>query len=446
MSQQPLPRTFLLRSPLSGRARVPGDKSISHRALILAALCVGESRIEGLLESEDVIATVAALWAMGAQIDRVAESVWTVRGVGVGGLLQPQSALDMGNSGTGARLLMGLTASHALTATFIGDASLSKRPMERVIEPLSQMGAEFSVSPGGRLPLMVHGAVPAVPIEYRLPVPSAQIKSAIMFAALNTPGVTRIIEPVRTRDHSERMMRSFGAALRVDEDENGRIIEVTGEVDLRPQQITVPGDPSSAAFPIVAALIVPGSEVLIENVGLNPTRTGLFEILREMGGDLSFENEREVGGEPVADIRARHSALRGLDIPPDIAPRMIDEFPILFIAAALAEGETRTSGLAELRVKESDRLAVMARGLKQCNVAVDERDDGLTITGTGGAKLTPEGGIPQIKAELDHRIVMSFAIAGLASLHGVAVDDISPLATSFPTFPPMMADLGAIAG
>ena len=447
MAHEPLPRTFLLRKPLSGRARVPGDKSISHRALILSALAVGESRIEGLLESEDVIATVAALWAMGAQIDRVDETVWTVKGVGVGGLLQPEIALDMGNSGTGARLLMGLAASHAITATFIGDASLSKRPMARVMEPLKQMGADFSVTPGDRLPLMIHGAVPAVPIEYRVPVPSAQVKSAVMLAALNTPGVTRIIEPERTRDHTERMMGGFGAELRVESDGDARIIEVTGEAELRPQNIVVPGDPSSAAFPIVAALVVPGSDVLIENVGLNPTRTGLFEVLRDMGADLTFENEREVGGEPVADIRARHSALRGIDVPPEIAPRMIDEFPILFIAAAMAEGETRTSGLSELRVKESDRLSVMARGLKQCGVTVEEQEDGLTITGTGGDKLRPlETSIPKVAAELDHRIVMSFAVAGLASQHGVAIDDISPLATSFPTFPPMMADLGAIAG
>lgn len=447
MAHEPLPRTFLLRKPLSGRARVPGDKSISHRALILSALAVGESRIEGLLESEDVIATVAALWAMGAQIDRIDETVWTVKGVGVGGLLQPEIALDMGNSGTGARLLMGLAASHAITATFIGDASLSKRPMARVIEPLKQMGADFSVTPGDRLPLMIHGAVPAVPIEYRVPVPSAQVKSAVMLAALNTPGVTRIIEPERTRDHSERMMGGFGAELRVESDGDARIIEVTGEAELKPQHIVVPGDPSSAAFPIVAALVVPGSDVLIENVGLNPTRTGLFEVLRDMGADLTFENEREVGGEPVADIRARHSALRGIDVPPEIAPRMIDEFPILFIAAAMAEGETRTSGLSELRVKESDRLSVMARGLKQCGVTVEEQEGGLTITGTGGDKLRPlETSIPKVAAELDHRIVMSFAVAGLASQHGVAIDDISPLATSFPTFPPMMADLGAIAG
>lgn len=446
MNQAPIPRTFLLRGPLQGRARVPGDKSISHRALILSALAVGESRIEGLLESEDVIATVAALWAMGAHIDRIDDGIWSVKGVGVGGLLQPEIALDMGNSGTSARLLMGLVASHRVTATFIGDASLSKRPMGRVIEPLSRMGADFSVTPENRLPLMVHGLVPAVPIEYRLPVASAQVKSAIMLAALNTPGISRIIEPEATRDHSERMMAAFGADIGIEEHDGDRTISVTGEAELKPQRIEIPGDPSSAAFPLVAALIVPRSDVLIENVGINPTRTGLFDVLREMGADLSYENEREVGGEPVADIRARSSSLRGVDIPREIAPRMIDEFPILFVAASVAEGVTRTSGLGELRVKESDRLAAMAQGLKRCGATLDETEDGLTITGSGGEKLKSPEGIPEITTHLDHRIVMSFAVAGLASLHGVAVDDISPMATSFPSFPPMMADLGAITG
>ncbi len=446
MDRQALTRSFVLHGPLQGRARVPGDKSISHRALILSALAVGESRIEGMLESEDVIATVAALWAMGAQIDRVDEGVWTVHGVGVGGLLQPETALDMGNSGTAARLLMGLVASHKITATFIGDASLSRRPMGRAIEPLSKMGAQFSVTPGERLPLMVHGLVPAIPIEYRLPVASAQVKSAIMLAALNTPGISRVIEPERTRDHSERMMAGFGAEVSIEEADGERIIGVTGEAELQPQHIDVPGDPSSAAFPLVAALIIPRSEILIENVGINPTRIGLFDVLKEMGADLSFENLRAVGGEPVADIRARHSALSAVDIPPEIAPRMIDEFPILFVAAALADGDTRTSGLGELRHKESDRLAMMAKGLKQLGVNLEEADDGLTITGTGGKKLKGSDAMPRIETAFDHRIVMSMAIAGLASQNGVAIDDISPIATSFPSFPPMMADLGAIAG
>jgi 3-phosphoshikimate 1-carboxyvinyltransferase len=316
--------------------------------------------------------------------------------------------------------------------------------MNRVIEPLSRMGADFSVTPGGRLPLMVHGRAPAVPIEYRLPVASAQVKSAILLAALNTPGITRVIEPERTRDHTEKMLKGFGADIEIEESDGERVISVTGEAELKPQNLSVPGDPSSAAFPLVTALLVPGSDVLIQHVGINETRIGLFEVLKEMGADLTFENTREVGGEPVADIRARHSVLKGIEVPPGVAPSMIDEFPILFVAAALAEGETKTSGLAELRVKESDRLAMMATGLKQFGVRVEEHEDGLTITGTGGEKLKGEVAMPEIKTALDHRIAMSFAVAGLASAHGVLIDDISPIATSFPSFPPMLADLGAI--
>src|SRR4051812_15267013 len=319
---------------LSGRVTVPGDKSISHRSLMLSSLAVGESRIEGLLEGEDVLATASAMRAMGATIERSDDGIWRVWGVGVGGLLQPAGALEMGNSGTSTRLLAGLVASHAITATFTGDASLSKRPMNRVIDPLSLMGAEFTSSPGGRLPLMLRGVAPAVPIEYRLPVASAQVKSAILLAGLNTPGITRVIEPVPTRDHSERMLRGFGAELTVEQDGDGaRIISIRGEAELQPQHIVVPGDPSSAAFPVVAALLVPGSDIVVENVGLNPTRAGLFEVLRMMGADLTFEDERIVGGEPVADIRVRHSQLTGVDVPADIAPSMIDEFPILFVAA-----------------------------------------------------------------------------------------------------------------
>jgi 3-phosphoshikimate 1-carboxyvinyltransferase len=284
-----------------------------------------------------------------------------------------------------------------------------------------------------------------VPIEYRLPVASAQVKSAVLLAALNTPGVTRVIEPERTRDHSERMLKAFGADILIEETDGERIISVTGEAELRPQNLSVPGDPSSAAFPIVAALVVPGSDILVQHVGINETRMGLFEVLKEMGADIGFENKREVGGEPVADIRARHSALKGVDIPPEIAPRMIDEFPILFVAAALAEGETKTSGLGELRVKESDRLTMMATGLKQFGVPIEEHEDGLTINGSGGEKLKGVAAMPEIKTALDHRIAMSFAVAGLASQGGVLIDDISPIATSFPSFPPMLADLGAIA-
>ena len=437
----PSPMTFSAERPLRGASSVPGDKSISHRALMLSALAVGESRVEGLLEGEDVLATAAAMRAMGADIERGGDGVWRIHGGGVGGLLQPETALDMGNSGTSTRLLMGLVASHPITATFIGDASLSKRPMNRVIEPLSLMGADFSASPGGRLPLMLRGVCPAVPIEYRLPVASAQVKSAVLLAGLNTPGITRLIEPVPTRDHSERMLAGFGAELVVEIDAGGaRIISIRGEAELKPQHIVVPGDPSSAAFPVVAALLVPGSEVTVENVGLNPTRAGLFEMLRAMGADLSFANERVVGGEPVADILVRHSALTGIEVPPDIAPSMIDEFPILFVAAALAKGRTVARGLEELRVKESDRIATMAEGMRAIGAQVEEVEDGLIIDGTDGAPLA---GGATIAARLDHRIAMSFAVAGLVSAQPVTIDDMAPVATSFPGFVDLLTGLGA---
>ena len=329
--------------PLAGRVRVPGDKSISHRSLMLSALAVGESRIEGLLEGEDVLATAAAMRAMGADIVREADGTWRVHGVGVGGLLQPETALDMGNSGTSTRLLMGLVASHNITATFTGDASLSKRPMGRVTEPLGTMGAAFTCSPGTKgnqyLPIMVRGACPAVPITYRLPMASAQVKSAILLAGLNTPGITTVIEPVPTRDHSERMLAGFGAKLDISTDADGaRVISIHGEAELKPQQVVVPGDPSSAAFPMVAACLVPGSEVRIENVGINPTRAGLIHVLKSMGADIQLVDERTVGGEPVADLIVRHGPLKGVETPPDIVPAMVDEFPILFVAAALAQG------------------------------------------------------------------------------------------------------------
>jgi 3-phosphoshikimate 1-carboxyvinyltransferase len=432
------PRRFSANGALKGRIRVPGDKSISHRALMLSALAVGESRITGLLEGEDVLATAAAMRAMGAQAQRVGqgeagEGEWIVHGVGVGSLLQPRAALDMGNSGTSTRLLMGLVASHPITATFTGDASLSKRPMKRVIDPLSLMGADVTASPGGTLPLMLRGAAPAVPIEYRLPVASAQVKSAVLLAALNTPGITTVIEPVPTRDHSERMLRGFGADLTVEVSGDGtRTIRLRGEAELRPQAIEVPGDPSSAAFFIVAALVVPGSELTIENVGLNATRAGLIEVLRQMGGDITEVNPREVGGEPVADLVVRHSALKGIEVDPAIVPSMVDEFPVLFVAAALAEGRTVTSGLDELRVKESDRLAVMASALAAAGARVEEREDGLVIEGTGGAPLPGTDG--PIATHLDHRIAMSMAVAGLVSKAGVEVDDTRPIATSFPAF------------
>lgn len=442
----PLPQPATFRAPgagLSGQIAVPGDKSISHRALMFSALAVGCSRVEGLLEGEDVLATAAALRAMGARIERDDAGVWHIDGVGVGGLLQPETALDMGNSGTSTRLLMGLMASHDITATFIGDASLSKRPMGRVTEPLSLMGAEFTASPGGRLPLTMRGIAPAVPIEYRLPVASAQVKSAVLLAGLNTPGITRVIEPEATRDHSERMLAGFGAELTVEKDADGaRIISIRGEAELKPQQIVVPGDPSSAAFPIVAALIVPGSDVTITGVGINDTRIGLVKLLKAMGGDINLLNVRDAGGEAVADIHVRASSLSAIENDPAEVPSMVDEFPVAFIAAALAKGRSVFRGLEELRVKESDRIAVMAAGLRKIGAIVEETADGLIIEGTGGEPL--EGGGP-IVTHLDHRIAMSFAVAGLASYQGVRIDDMRPVATSFPGFVDMMVALGASA-
>ncbi|HEX7848631.1 MAG TPA: 3-phosphoshikimate 1-carboxyvinyltransferase [Sphingomonas sp.] len=416
---------------LTGRVTVPGDKSISHRSLMLSSLAVGESRIEGLLEGEDVLATAAAMRAMGATIERSDDGIWRVWGVGVGGLLQPAGALDMGNSGTSTRLLAGLVASHAITVTFTGDASLSKRPMGRVIDPLSLMGADFTSSPGGRLPMMVRGICPAVPIDYTLPVASAQVKSAVLLAGLNTPGITRVIEPVPTRDHSERMLAGFGANLTVEATNRGRVISIHGEAELKPQQIIVPGDPSSAAFWAVAASIVPGSEVTIANVGLNPTRAGIFTALRMMGADITEVDPRIVGGEPVADLIVRHAALKAIDVPPDLAPSMIDEYPVLFVAAALADGRTVARGAHELRVKESDRIAAMAAALEACGVTVEEFDDGLAITGSGGEPI-PGGGT--VASLLDHRIAMAMTVAGLVARRPITIDDVAPVATSYPVF------------
>jgi 3-phosphoshikimate 1-carboxyvinyltransferase len=432
-------RSFSASGPLTGTITVPGDKSISHRALMLSALAVGESVIEGLLEGEDVLATAAAMRAMGATIEKRGDR-WHVWGVGVGGLLQPQRALDMGNSGTSTRLLMGLVTSHPITATFTGDASLSGRPMGRVIDPLSMMGAEFTASPGGRLPLMVRGLCPAIPIEYRLPVASAQVKSAILLAGLNTPGITRVIEPVPTRDHSERMLAGFGAELIVETDSAGvRTISIRGEAELRPQNIVVPGDPSSAAFATVAALLVPGSSVIIANVGMNETRAGLYKVLRDMGADIAFGQQRIVGGEPVADLIVTHSALTGIEPDPAIAATMIDEYPVLFVAAALAKGRTVIRGIEEMRVKESDRIAVMAKALTDCGARVEELSDGLIVEGTGGELLA---GGATVATHLDHRIAMSMTVAGLVSRAPVTIDDMSPVATSYPGFEASLRELG----
>jgi 3-phosphoshikimate 1-carboxyvinyltransferase len=429
------PVQFSASGPLRGEARIPGDKSISHRALMIAAMARGRSRIAGLSPGRDVASTVAALRAMGVRIDR-AGAACAVDGVGTGGLLQPEIALDLGNSGTSARLLMGLVASHPVAAAFTGDSSLSGRPMARVIRPLSRLGADIVSSPGGRLPLWVRGACPAVPLEHRMEVASAQVKSAILLAALNTPGVTTVIEPVATRDHSERMLKAFGAEIEVE----GERIALRGEAELRGRDVVVPGDPSAAAFPLVAALLVPGSEVRIANVGVNPGRAGLFELLREMGADLEMSDRRDAGGEPVAGLVARASTLRGVDVPPDLAPAMIDEFPILFVAAAFAEGTTRTRALGELRVKECDRLATMAEGLRAIGARVEEQEDGLTLHGSGGEPLS---GGATIDPRLDHRIAMAFAVAGLHCRRPVTLADMSTADTSFPGFAPMLKELAA---
>ncbi len=444
MAHSSSPASFVVPSPsrLAGRIRVPGDKSISHRSLMLSALAVGESRVEGLLEGEDVLATAAAMRAMGATIERGEDGIWRINGVGVGGLLQPTRALDMGNSGTSTRLLMGLVASHPIAATFTGDASLSARPMARVTVPLERMGASIEASPGTRLPLMVRGACPAVPIEYELPVASAQVKSAVLLAALNTPGITRVIEPVPTRDHSERMLAGFGAHLTVEQGPRGRVISLTGEAELKPQSIVVPGDPSSAAFWMVAASIVPGSDVVIENVGLNPTRAGLLTALRMMGADITEVDPRVVGGEPVADLRVRHAALAGIVVPHDLAPAMIDEYPALFVAAAFAEGKTVARGAEELRVKESDRIAAMRAALEANGMTTEEHKDGLTVHGSGGEPIAGGG---TVATKLDHRIAMSMTVAGLHARHPVTIDDIAPVATSYPAFYQQLATLSGDA-
>jgi 3-phosphoshikimate 1-carboxyvinyltransferase len=425
---------------LAGTIRVPGDKSISHRALMLGALAVGRTEIAGLLEGEDVLATAAAMNALGAAVASAGDGRWTVDGIGVGALAEPADVLDLGNSGTAARLLLGLLATHPITAFVTGDASLRRRPMGRVVEPLSRFGARFLTREGARLPLAVSGANNPVPIEYRLPVASAQVKSAVLLAGLNTAGSTTVVEPQPTRDHTERMLRHFGAEVSISPAEgSGRRITVEGFPELAAAPITVPGDPSSAAFPLIAALIVSGSEVIVEGVGINPLRTGFLECLREMGADIVVLNRREEGGEPVGDIRVRAGTLSGADIPAERAPRMIDEYPILAVAAAYARGRTVMRGLAELRVKESDRLSAIAAGLDSCGVRVAVDGDDLLVEGDGGP---PRGGA-LIETRLDHRIAMAFLVLGLGARQPVRIDDVSPIATSFPGFIGLMTRLGA---
>lgn len=428
-------------SGLNGQMSVPGDKSISHRALMLGALAVGESRIYGLLEGEDVLNTAAAMRALGSEVVREEDGSWRLWGRGVGGLAEPETVLDMGNAGTGARLLMGLVASHPFTTFFTGDASLCSRPMKRVTDPLSLMGASFASRDGGRLPLAVMGCARPIPIEYHLPVASAQVKSAVLLAGLNAPGLTTVVEYQPTRDHTERMLRGFGAEVEVEETEDGGVrVSVRGYPELQGQTVVVPGDPSSAAFPLVAALLTPDSEVTLTGVGINPLRTGLFETLKDMGADLQLLNVREEAGEPIADLLVRSSALRGVEVPAVRAPSMIDEYPILAMAAACADGTTSLHGLGELRVKESDRFTAIMRGLEACGVRVEEgENDTILIHGTGKA---PAGGV-SIPVNLDHRIAMAFLVLGMVTDQPLAIDDAAAIATSFPGFVTLMNGLGA---
>ncbi len=435
------PMTARRCGPLRGRAEVPGDKSISHRALIFGAMAVGETRITGLLEGQDVLDTARAMRAFGAEVTRHGEGAWSVHGVGVGGFSEPADVIDCGNSGTGVRLIMGCMATTAMTATFTGDASLRKRPMGRVTDPLALFGAQAYGRAGGRLPMTVVGAADPVPVRYATPVASAQVKSAILLAGLNAPGQTVVIEREPTRDHSERMLRGFGAELSVEKTAEGHVITLTGRPELRPQSVAVPRDPSSAAFPVCAALIVEGSDILVPGVSQNLTRNGLYLTLVEMGGQIDFLNPREEGGEPVADLRVRFSGeMVGIEVPPERAPSMIDEYPVLSVVAACATGRTVMRGVRELRVKESDRIDAMARGLEACGVRVEEDEDTLIVHGMGA------GGVPggaTCRTHLDHRIAMSFLVLGLAAKAPVSVDDASPIATSFPVFAPLMAGLGA---
>jgi 3-phosphoshikimate 1-carboxyvinyltransferase len=440
MEHSTIPLTATGGTPLNGRARVPGDKSISLRALILGALAVGETRISGMLEGEDALSTANAMRALGATVERTGAATWQVRGVGVGGFAAPRAPLDFGNSGTGCRLTMGAVAGCPITATFTGDASLRKRPMRRILEPLEQMGVRtLQITDGDRLPVSLQGAADPIPITYAAPVPSAQLKSAVLLAGLAAPGETTVLEQEATRDHTERMLKYFGANVRVSPlGPHGRRITLKGQPELEPAPITVPADPSSAAFPLVAALIVPGSDVIIEGVMMNPLRTGLIKTLREMGAGIEVLEEREEGGENVADLRVHAGPLKGIEVPAERAPSMIDEYPILAVAAAFAEGTTRMRGLRELRVKESDRLAATAEMLRVNGVVVEVAEDDLIVQGKG---RPPGGGL--VATHMDHRIAMSALVLGLGSERPVRIDDSSFIATSFPGFVELMRSLGA---
>ncbi|WP_294926923.1 3-phosphoshikimate 1-carboxyvinyltransferase [uncultured Paracoccus sp.] len=440
-SAEPRPMTSHPSTALKGEAAVPGDKSISHRALILGALAVGQTRITGLLEGEDILDTAKAMRAFGATVTRLGDGEWTVDGVGVGGFGEPEGVIDCGNSGTGVRLIMGAMATTPITATFTGDASLCRRPMARITDPLELFGCQVAAREGGRLPVTIKGAADPVPVRYRTPVASAQIKSAVLLAGLNAPGQTVVIEAEPTRDHTERMLAGFGAQVATETTAEGRVVTLTGQPELRAQSVAVPRDPSSAAFPVAAALIVPGSEIRVPGVSRNPTRDGLYVTLLEMGADIAFENQRDEGGEPVADLVVRHSTLKGVSVPAERAASMIDEFPILSVIACFAEGPTVMNGVAELRVKESDRIEAMASGLRANGATVEDTPDSMTVHGTGGLR-----GGASAATHLDHRIAMSFLVAGLASEQPIGVDDGAPIMTSFPDFLPLMQGLGAKLG
>ena len=428
-------------SSLKGVVSIPGDKSISHRSLILGALAIGQTRITGLLEGQDVLDTAKAMVAFGAVVEKNDQSEWLVDGVGVGGFAEPSTVVDCGNSGTGVRLIIGAMSTTPINATFTGDHSLNSRPMERVTDPLSKFGVTIFGRSKGRLPMTVIGARSPIPVKYDVPVPSAQVKSALLLAALNAPGETIITEKETTRDHTERMLSSFGADISVENISNRRSIKLCGHSELNGQNICVPSDPSSAAFPICAAIIVEGSDILVPNITLNETRAGLYKTLIEMGANLSFENEREESGEPVADIRACFSPdMKGVEVPPERAASMIDEYPILSVVAANATGKTIMRGVKELRVKESDRIDVMAKGLRANGVFVDEGEDWWAVKGNGMGSVKG-GSICQ--TFLDHRIAMSFLVLGLSSQNYVEIDDCLPIKTSFPNFIELMLEIGA---
>jgi 3-phosphoshikimate 1-carboxyvinyltransferase len=439
MNDSPQPLVSSTSGPLCGTITPPGDKSISHRSVMLGGIAKGTTTVKGLLEGEDVLHTVAALRALGAKIEKTGDT-WRIEGTGLNGLKQPAEKLDMGNSGTSARLLIGLFGARPLTCTFTGDASLCKRPMGRVITPLEQMGAKFESQPGGRMPLTVTGPLQPTPIAYKLPVASAQVKSAVLLAGLSANGTTTVIESIPTRDHTEHMLRQFGANLTIERTpDSAEAISVTGPTQLKGQDIIVPADISSAAFPLVAALIRPGSELVLNNIGINPRRAGLIVTLQEMGADVTLRNEREACGEPVADLIVKAGALKGITVPNHRAPSMIDEYPILAMAAACAIGTTRMCGLGELRVKESDRLALVADGLKACGANVDIEGDDLIVHGAG---QPPRGGAT-IATAMDHRIAMSFLVLGMATSSPITIDDSRMIATSFPGFVTMMNGVGA---